>query len=165
MQVTVISETIQEFDGIRYYLCGPYFQRKGRRLHRAIWESVNGPIPDGHHIHHVDHDASNNAIENLALMWGGAHMSHHNKGIPKPNWGNRVEAARKWHGSEEGRQWHREQFERHCRPAFERKVQKKCQVCGIEYLASYATRDRSKYCGGTCRARALRKRRAAESEA
>ena len=45
MEVHVVSATAQRFNGQTYYLCGDYFQRKGRRLHRAVWEYHNGEIP------------------------------------------------------------------------------------------------------------------------
>ena len=77
--VEVISETVQRFDGLSYYRCGFYFQRKGRRLHRAVWEKYNGKVPDGYHVHHIDGDRSNNNIENLALMEGHDHLSEHMK--------------------------------------------------------------------------------------
>lgn len=54
MEVQRISTTAQRFDGVTYYLCGEYFQRKGRRLHRAVWEHHNGKIPNGYHVHHKD---------------------------------------------------------------------------------------------------------------
>lgn len=36
-------------------------------LHRVIWEIVNGPIPDGYEIDHIDRGRANNRIENLRL--------------------------------------------------------------------------------------------------
>ena len=45
--------------------------------HRLIWEAHNGSIPRGHVIHHVDFDASNNAIENLSCMSKAEHDALH----------------------------------------------------------------------------------------
>ena len=42
-------------DGKRYF------------VHRLIWVMCRGPIPDGMHIDHIDHDPTNNRIENLRL--------------------------------------------------------------------------------------------------
>lgn len=39
-----------------------------RFAHRVIWEFVNGPIPKGGEIDHVDGNRSNNAISNLRLV-------------------------------------------------------------------------------------------------
>jgi hypothetical protein len=42
---------------------------RGRRYgyHRVIWEVCNGDIPAGVMIDHIDHDPTNNRIENLRL--------------------------------------------------------------------------------------------------
>jgi hypothetical protein len=47
-------------------------------LHRDVWKSVNGQIPKGFHIHHIDGDRGNNAIENLACLSNKEHCSLHN---------------------------------------------------------------------------------------
>ena len=39
MRVEVLSDTIQVFNGERFYLCGNYFQHKGKRL-RLLREDV-----------------------------------------------------------------------------------------------------------------------------
>lgn len=36
--------------------------------HRIIWIMVNGDIPDGFEIDHIDHDGTNNSINNLRLV-------------------------------------------------------------------------------------------------
>lgn len=77
MQVSRISDTIQEFAGERFYLCGLYFQRKGKRLHREAWKYHRGEIPKGFHVHHKDGDRSNNQIENLLLVEKSEHLSMH----------------------------------------------------------------------------------------
>src|SRR3954470_16664348 len=104
----VLSATCQEFLGVRYYLCGFYFQRKSRRLHRAVWEHHHGPVPAGYHVHHVDEDRANNGPGNLALLPGSKHLSHHT--IKREMWfGTKARAAAaEWHRSDEGRVWHRE---------------------------------------------------------
>ena len=42
---------------------------------RWIWESINGPIPEGHDVHHKDRDHSNNDPSNLECM---PELDHHN---------------------------------------------------------------------------------------
>ena len=37
-------------------------------LHRDLWESIYGAIPEGYDIHHKDGDKQNNVIENLQCL-------------------------------------------------------------------------------------------------
>lgn len=37
-------------------------------LARCIWESFNGPIPEGMQVNHIDEDPTNNRLDNLNLM-------------------------------------------------------------------------------------------------
>lgn len=82
----VLSATVQEWRGQRYYRCGPYFARqpgtrpvtdRPGRLHRHVWEDVEGPIPATHHIHHRDGNAANNHRANLACVPKGVHLGQH----------------------------------------------------------------------------------------
>ena len=131
---TRISDTKAEFNGKTYYrLGGPggYFKNDGKSLHRAVWTYYNGPIPEGHHIHHKDHNKENNDLSNLECIQGSAHMSMHGKenmngrGYPKAC----LDAAAEWHRSEEGRKWHKE---RTLKP--KEKTLKPCVQCGTEIL-------------------------------
>ena len=91
MKVTTHKEVkvkyIQMFNGIRFTVGknGYYSSRtvklaKGqtqRSLHRYVWEFHNGPIPPGHHVHHIDGDRTNNQIENLEILRKNIHLSGH----------------------------------------------------------------------------------------
>lgn len=161
MSVKIVNETTQEFNGQRYWLCGYYFQRKGSRLHRVVWEYHNGPIPAGYHVHHIDEDRANNSIDNLELVHGSRHVSFHSG---KADHSKAIKAAqekaREWHASEAGRQWHRENWEKNSKPVLFERVEKTCEVCGKSYQG--LKRKRTKYCHANCKARALRQRRADE---
>lgn len=53
-------------------------------LHRVIWTAVNGEIPQGMQVNHIDENPSNNCISNLNLMTCKENI----------NWGTRNERAR-----------------------------------------------------------------------
>ena len=46
-----------------YNLGGKYFL-----VHRFVWECFYGPIPENADINHIDHDPSNNALNNLEIV-------------------------------------------------------------------------------------------------
>lgn len=162
MTVTKISETAQKFNGTTYYLCGHYFQRKGHRLHRAVWEYHNGAIPSGYHVHHIDGDRSNNDITNLMLMDGHEHLSAHmntpeRKAANKENIEHAREAAREWHGSPAGLEWHsklgKENWQKRAIQTYT------CSFCGQKFRTKHIYgKDSNHFCGPNCRA-AFRRRR------
>ncbi|WWD11038.1 HNH endonuclease [Escherichia phage Phagiculus] len=61
------------------------FYHAGKRLsnHIVIWNIVNGEIPKGMEIDHINHDRSENRIENLRLV--SRQENAKNKGIYKSN--------------------------------------------------------------------------------
>lgn len=150
--VTVLSEKQQEFNGEVYWLCGKYFQRFGKRLHRAVYEFHHGPIPKGGAVHHVDGNRHNNNIENLVLMGKGSHQSHHMQEPKRRADAKRaircaIKAAAEWHKSEEGREWHKEQYLK-TKDRLRKISEFTCAMCG----ATYETEDsgRNKFCSKKC---------------
>ncbi len=45
--------------------------------HRLVWEAAHGPIPDGHQIHHRNHDRTDNRLENLECVDPQTHKRLH----------------------------------------------------------------------------------------
>lgn len=78
-----------EFNGAKYTLkpTGYYAKTNGSRslLHRDVWEYHNGKIPPKHDIHHINHDRSDNSIENLELISTAKHNELHHKDRGKGN--------------------------------------------------------------------------------
>lgn len=162
MTVTVISDTIQEFNGTRYYLCDRYFQKDGKRLHVAVWEAANGPVPDGYHVHHRDENRARNQLDNLEALPGPEHLSLH---MRQPE---RVEQSREniktarlaaavWHGSETGRKWHSEHYQKHIAPLHGVTVKEICEHCQSEFEVSFLDAKKTKFCSNNCKAKARRK--------
>lgn len=54
---------------------------KRKREHRMVWETANGPIPDGYVIHHKNGDKLDNRLENLEMMTRAQHRKHHHDDI------------------------------------------------------------------------------------
>lgn len=167
MEVTVLSNTIQKFNGESYYLCGMYFQRKGKRLHRTVWEYHNGKIPHGYHVHHKDGNRANNNIDNLALMRGTDHLSGHmsqddRKEKSRKSIRKAMEKAPEWHRSAEGRKWHSEHAKdcwKHAKPHEEI-----CAWCGCVFDSRAGKRSGDRFCCNNHKAAALRWRRSHEGQ-
>lgn len=168
MDVQVISSTVQRFNGVSYYLCGKYFQRRGVRLHRMVWEYHNGKIPQGYHVHHVDEDRSNNAIENLRIMPGNEHVSVHANeqervDMSRGNIERAREAARKWHGSEAGLAYHsvlgKENWKKRTVQTYV------CSYCGRKFQTKHIYGEgKNHFCHQNCKASFRRARLRDESQ-
>src|SRR3990167_6163899 len=147
--VNVVAPTYQEFMGRRYYKCGDHF-RATIPLHRAVYEAVFGPIPKGMDVHHKDENPANNEPGNLELLPRGRHISRHRKGSthtrPVPAAARR--AAAEWHRSEEGRRWHREQYEKTGFGAIHQRKEFACEQCGRSYETTATGRNR--FCSPRC---------------
>ena len=154
-----------EFQGKKYRLStGNYYRAEnwGKEgacnLHRAIWEHhYSCKVPDGHTIHHIDHDPFNNDISNLGLVHDSDHARYHlKKRIAEGTLDNEAslvlarEAAKSWHSSPEGLAWHTE----HGKETWEDRetFRVHCQFCGIDIWTPFPTRK--KYCSPNCQTRA-----------
>lgn len=156
----------QEFDGLNFYedKMG-YFVHKTYRgptvyMHRYVWVFFKGEIPVGMWIHHMDHDKSNNNIDNLALVSAEDHGRYHTKLRLKENpeqFARAVRAAQaaapKWHRSAEGREWHSEHGKQ-CWVGKEKETFK-CPVCGKPFQAFAQTQKRG-FCSPSCQNKARR---------
>lgn len=164
MEVQIISKTAQKFNGETFYLCGLYYQHKGKRLHRAVWEAHNGEIPDGYHIHHKDKNRENNQIENLELVAAAEHLSRHMSDPSRVEESrqsikNAAVYAKQWHGSKAGAEWHSE----HAREYWEKAPMRtyECSFCGKSYQSKSVRHNGNHFCCNNCKA-AYRRRKTRE---
>jgi len=149
----VLDPLIQYFDG-RLYRRWPssvyYHGGTNQWLQRAVWESAFGKIPKGCHIHHRDNNPANNNLTNLECLPKLEHFQqrvHRHAPIPEST---RTGAAA-WHRSEAGRLWHRQQA-RKCESWRKRRRElKKCEFCGIEFMALIRSFNTQRFCSAQCR--------------
>jgi len=128
----------QTLNGVKYYVSpetGYYSRRYPRSefMHRAVWIDAHGEIPDGYHIHHKNHDKSDNRPANLQCMSASDHSMLHAETNP-------------WVGSDENK--------RQLRAAGKlarggRKMRVGCcEVCNAEFETIALNR---RFCGKSCR--------------
>lgn len=160
------NKTRATFNGRLYYLResqGYYYSpRKDGSgldmLHRMVYIHYNGEIPKGYHIHHIDGDKSNNDISNLQCIKGTEHAKYHGNNLTE----EQIEASRKrmqeivrpkadiWHGTDEGREWHKQHYEQ-MKDKLHEKVEAVCIVCGKKYMTT--RKENAKCCSNACRAK------------
>lgn len=125
------------------------------RLHRYVYEKHYGKIPKGKHIHHIDENKDNNDISNLALIDRFSHQSYHalqRSDESRENLNNNVRPyANKWHGSEEGVEWHKTHYQEYTQAIWNEKITKTCIQCGKEYETVHSMAKKSKYCSDACK--------------
>jgi len=155
MEVQIISNTVQKFNGESFYLCGRYFQHKGKRLHRKVWEYHNGEIPKGYHVHHKDGNRRNNDISNLILLQSSDHLSEHmqsedRRATAKDSIKHAIKSAPAWHRSEAGKEWH----SAHSKKSWEMRTAKRyvCSYCKKEFYTknSYGKKT-NHFCSNNCK--------------
>jgi len=67
----------------------PNFKERGQLfyIHRLVWETFSGEIPDNKQIDHIDGDTSNNCLDNLQVVTGRQNLKkYHNNST---NWRKR----------------------------------------------------------------------------
>ena len=153
------TATIDGLVFVRDDTSGYYRNSKTRqRLHRYIWEKNYGKIEKGLDIHHIDGDKGNNEIDNLVLMTRKKHLAGHGKHRAKMNhdwlkkfYTNGVESAKEWHGTNQGREWHKQHYEK-TKDVLHAKKEQICQNCGVKYQAV-----RPGFCSNKCKSQNRRK--------
>lgn len=145
-----------------YYLsCKPIGKRR-KRLHVYLWELVYGEIPKGYEIHHKDHNKDNNNIENLELLTKREHIARHKEEMTEEQRQakrinlivNALPKASEWHKSAEGRNWHKQNYEKAKENLHLKKIFV-CELCGKSYIAEVT--GNNKFCSNACKSAYRRK--------
>lgn len=141
-----------------YWTPGQADRKRGvRRLHEEVWIAAHGPIRKGWHVHHRDDDPLNNDLANLELLSPKAHADRHR--TPERTEARRRHmrdvvnpASRRWHGTPEGREWHRRQAAAagFGVPVYEPHA---CEHCGAEYERG---KGHGRFCSNNCKSAARR---------
>ena len=135
----------------RYFSPGIMDRQNGvESLHREVWKSVHGPIPEGSHIHHSDGNFGNNAIENLECLTPQEHAKEHGNTPRTARQIAHLESMRSkalaWHTSEANSEWHKAQAEL-MREAKEPQ-EFVCEACHASYVT--IPNGRNKFCSIAC---------------
>lgn len=156
----------QHFNGVKFTRdekTGYYLNSTIRkRMHRYVWEFYHGEIPDGYQVHHKDKDRSNSDISNLELIPTSTHAKLHSDEKAHTRHAemvanlkeNALPKAIEWHKSEDGKQWHKEHFER-MRDKLHPEEQMTCEMCGKPYVGKKSAENR--FCSNRCKAAWRRK--------
>lgn len=132
------------------------------RLHRAVWEFHNGRIPEGSHVHHRDHDKNNNELDNLVLVTAAEHRHIHAEEMPETTkkklrqnlLKNAMPKAAEWHGTSEGKEWHKKHYEKMKDHLYEKRMFV-CEECGKTFEAAHNGNNR--FCSNACKSNYRRK--------
>ena len=156
----------QYFDGqtfTRDEHTGYYLATKGKprkRMHIYVWEYYHSEVPKGYEVHHRDGNKANNDISNLQLVKPQEHQEIHRKMLNEEEreWrrNNLAKTARpkasEWHKSEDGRAWHRQQYEK-TKDKLHQTEEHVCVVCGKTFMGI----RQAKYCSNACKSADRRK--------
>lgn len=139
----------------RVYFMATTFPRN--YLHRDVYVTYNGEIPDGWHVHHIDHDPLNNAPENLAVMSPEAHAALHGSAL-EPTGRHCDECGEMYQGYRSWGRWCsaacKERRRRRDGVAYKRprkEAMAEPRICGECSSAFIASRPWSKFCSSKCR--------------
>ncbi len=139
-----------------YYTPGYLHRKHGvGRLHQEIWKDVHGIIPTGNVIHHIDGNPINNDLSNLQCLPGGEHLNNHGASMSeekRQHLRDNMDAVRvyasRWHGSPEGREWHKVMG----KMAWEGREPQSfiCDQCGSEYQ-TISLSGNTRFCSNNCK--------------
>lgn len=151
-------------DSTGYYLASKSHGGRRKRLHVAVWEAHNGPVPSGMEVHHATFDKGDNEIESLRLMDAGDHHRLHSANMSAETREklrenlieHAIPRAKEWHASSEGRAWHSE----HAKKEWKRAEYNEyvCTNCGSAFKSRHRYSAKSnRFCCNSCKSAYRRK--------
>lgn len=156
MKVVIISDTCQEFNGIRCYKTGAYYSNSDlkSRIHRDVYRFYYGEIAQGNHIHHKDRNPDNNDIDNLQQMTPEEHAFEHRSDNSRVEWGRKLgrmyqHRTKEWHASDAGAAWHKEHYEK-TKEKLHQKIDRACGFCGAIHQTARKNTPIS-FCSNKCK--------------
>ena len=132
-----------------YRPSGDHIENGVEALHREVYKDHFGEIPDGHVVHHIDGDSTNNDPSNLEAVTPEEHIELHDWTDSDPPTPQAVEAAAEWHRSEEGREWHRQHWEESLADQFD-PVERECDYCGSSF-EDRSPDGKGRFCSNNCK--------------
>lgn len=148
------------FDGLRFCRdekTGYYLNAvTHKRLHRYVYECVNGKIPAGYQIHHIDHDKGNNEPENLEMLTVKQHRQRHSEEMSdelrefyRQNMRIKAKPASvEWHKSAAAKEWHKTRYES-MKEKLHVKADMVCKQCGKTYEG--IINGKNAFCSNACK--------------
>lgn len=148
-----------------YFLSSKKIGKARKRLHVYIYETETGQtVKRGYHVHHKDGDKLNNDISNLEMIDKKAHEQYHVDHLTEERKKQMAEtivkygvpAAREWHKTDAGHEWHVEHGKIVAANMPLRKYV--CDYCGnVYYTKNIYPADSNTFCSNKCKAAARRK--------
>lgn len=148
-KIEIIDETHQKFNGVMFYQSGRGHFFANLFLHRAVYAYCKEEIIEGYHIHHIDENKANNAVENLQML---TNSEHHKKHDPTGNL-----KLKKFTCKVCGKEYESFSTGRNCFCSYEcrRKdfdsrhttIKRNCKLCGKEFITRLKTQI---YCSRKC---------------
>lgn len=141
-----------------YYWANEKSGQSPTPLHRKKFKEEKDDIPKGAVIHHKDGDPLNNDIDNLEAVSKSKHQEiHMNQEDVKEKLSKILKEkaqpkAKEWHSSEEGKKWHKQQYEETKEALYKKRYEHVCEQCGEEYRSN--KKNKTKYCSDSCQNKA-----------
>lgn len=148
-----------------YFLSSQKIDGKRKRLHVYVWEFETGEkVRRGYHIHHKDGNKDNNDITNLAMITREEHEKLHANSLTSDRKKQMAEnvikygvpAAKAWHRSKEGHEWHVQHGKEVAANLSYREYI--CTYCGKAFQTKNVyPADSNTFCSNNCKAAYRRK--------